>query len=211
MARAAVMSASVALCYYLALSQPGNRKLAVLYALGSILSYVGFISAVLPQNGLRHWFVERWGEEGGYLIFEAILGFLFFHNAAAIGYVATSSPGRMLTFMPRHVVVALAAALFVVGCVTKLWAATAVSVDIYYWKDMFLGRRVRDFVETGPYKYLSNPMYGVGQLQAYAVAIWFDSPAGLAIACINQCCVFLFYFALEKPFIQRANVRQALG
>ena len=201
------MSASVALFYYLALAQAGNRRLAVLYALGSILCYVGFISAVLPQNGLRHWFVKRWGEEGGYLVFEATLGFLFFHNAAAIGYVATSSPGSVLTFMPREVVLSLAAVLFFVGCVTKLWAATTVSVDIYYWKDMFLGRQVCDFVETGPYKYLSNPMYGVGQLQAYAVAIWFDSPTGLAIALINQCCVFLFHFAVEKPFIQRTFVR----
>ena len=100
---------------------------------------------------------------------------------------------------------------FIVGCVTKLWAASAVSVDIYYWKDMFLGRKVCDFVVTGPYQYLGNPMYGVGQLQAYAVAIWFGSPAGLAIAVINQCCVFLFYFAAEKPFIQRTYVRQALG
>lgn len=205
-ARVAVMSASVAFVYYLALFHPGNRPLAVGYALGSILCYVGFICIVLPRNGLRHWFVKRWGEERGYLTFEAMLGFLFLHDGAAIGFVATSSPGNALAFLPREVVVSLAAVLFIVGCVTKYWATIAVSVDIYYWKDMFLGRKVRDFVETGPYEHLSNPMYGVGQLQAYAVAVWFGSPTGLIIALINQCCVFLFYFAVEKPFIRRTYV-----
>ena len=210
LARVAVMSASAALVYYLAHFQASNQALAIGYALGSILCYVGFIFVVLPQNGLRSWFIKRWGEEHGYLAFEAVLGFLFFHNAAAIGYVATSSPGTLLTFIPRAVVVALATALFVVGVVTKLWAATAVSVDIYYWKDMFLGRGVCAFVASGPYKYLSAPMYGVGQLQAYALALWFGSPTGLAIAGLNQCCVFLFYFAVEQGFIQRTYV-QGIG
>jgi protein-S-isoprenylcysteine O-methyltransferase Ste14 len=210
-ARATVMSASVALCYYLSLTQPGNQRLAVLYAVGSIVGYVGFISVVLPRNGLRLWFVKRWGEERGYLAFEAILGFLFFHNAAAIGYVASSAPGRMLTFLPREVVVSLAAILFVVGLVTKLWAATSVSVDVYYWKDMFLGRKVGDFVATGPYRFLKNPMYGVGQLQAYSLAIWLGSPAGLAIAFLNQCSVFLFHFAVEEPFVQRTHNGQDEG
>jgi len=207
LARVAVMSASAALVYYLAHSRAGDQTLAIGYALGSILCYVGFIFVVLRQNGLRHWFIKRWGEAHGYLAFEATLAFLFFHNAAAIGYVATSSPGTMFSFIPRAVVVALATALFVVGIVTKLWAAMAVSVDIYYWKDMFLGRGVCAFVETGPYKYLSAPMYGVGQLQAYAIAIWFGSPTGLAIAALNQCCVFLFYFAVEQGFIRRTYVQ----
>ena len=197
------MSGSVAFFYYLSHAQAGNEQLALRYALGSILFYVGFISIVLPQNGLRRWFIRRWGEEKGYLVFEATLGLLFFHNAAAIGYVATAAAGPRWAFIPEAVVVALAAVLFMVGSVTKLWAAIVVSVDIYYWKDMFLGRQVSGFVETGPYRYLSNPMYGIGQLQAYALALFFHSPTGLAIALINQCCVFLFYFAVEKPFIRR--------
>ena len=209
LARVAVMSASAALVYYLARSQAHNQPLALGYALASILCYVGFIFVVLPQNGLRHWFIKRWGEEHGYLAFEATLGFLFFHNAAAIGYVATSSPGTLLSFIPGAVVVTLATTLFVVGAVTKLWAAMAVSVDIYYWKDMFLGRGVCAFVKTGPYKYLSAPMYGVGQLQAYALAIWYGSPTGLAMAALNQCCVFLFYFAVEQGFIRRTYLRES--
>jgi protein-S-isoprenylcysteine O-methyltransferase Ste14 len=208
-ARVAAMSASLALACYLALGQPHNRRLAILYALGSIFCYVGFLFLVLRGNGLRRWIMKRCGgEENGYLVFQAILGFLFFHNGVAIGYVASSSPGIAWDILPKGLLLSLAAALFVVGWVTKLWAAAAASIDIYYWKDMFLARKVCDFVETGPYRYLSNPMYGVGQLQAYAIAIWYGSLPGLLIALVNQCSVFLFYFVLEKPFIRRVYVKQ---
>lgn len=203
LARVATVAASAAFAWYLAHALPRDQPLAIGYALASIVCYVGFIFAVLPRHGLRHWFIERWGEERGYRAFEAMLGILFFHNAAAISYVATSTHGRQLAFIPEAVVVALAVSLFVVGGVTKLWAAMAVSVDIYYWKDMFLGREICAFVETGPYRYLKAPMYGVGQLEAYALAILFRSPAGLLIAGLNQCCVFLFYFAVERGFIRR--------
>ena len=208
-ARVAAMSASLALACYLGLCQPHNRRLAILYVFGSIFCYVGFLFLVLRNNGLRHWIVKRCGgEEKGYLVFQAILGFLFFHNGVAIGYVASTSPGTALDILPKGLLLSLAAVLFVVGWFTKLWATAAVSIDIYYWKDMFLGRKACDFVETGPYKYLSNPMYGVGQLQAYAVAIWYGSLTGLLIALVNQCSVFLFYFVIEKPFIQRVYVTQ---
>jgi protein-S-isoprenylcysteine O-methyltransferase Ste14 len=78
-----------------------------------------------------------------------------------------------------------------------------VSIDIYYWKDMFLGKKITEFVVTGPYKFLSNPMYGVGQLQAYALAIWYGSETGLMAAFVNQFLIFTFYFTVEKKFINR--------
>lgn len=208
--RVSTVAASAAFAWYLAHALPRDQPLAIAYALVSIVCYVGFIFAVLPRRGLRLWFIERWGEERGYRAFEAVLSILFFHNAAAISYVATSSHGRQLAFIPEAVVVTLAILLFVVGGITKLWAAMAVSVDIYYWKDMFLGREVRAFVETGPYRYLKAPMYGVGQMEAYALAILFRSPAGLLIAGLNQCCVFLFYFAVERGFIRRTYLAPAV-
>jgi len=203
LARAVILSSSAASVYYLTHFLPRDRSLAVWYALGTIACYIVFIFLVLPRRGLRLWIVDRWGEERGYLVFEAALSVLFFHSASAISYVASSSRSHLLASFPKGAIVAIATALFVVGGVTKLWAAMAVSVDIYYWKDMFLGRAISPFVVTGPYKYLHSPMYGVGQLQAYALAIWFRSPTGLLIAALNQCCVFLFYLSVEREFVRR--------
>jgi protein-S-isoprenylcysteine O-methyltransferase Ste14 len=96
-----------------------------------------------------------------------------------------------------------AISLFTIGSVTKLWAAHVVTVDIYYWKDMFVGHKISEFVGSGPYRWLKNPMYGVGQLPAYAVALWYGSLWGLVAAIMNQGLIFLFFYMVEKPFMRR--------
>ena len=98
--------------------------------------------------------------------------------------------------------------LFVIGFVIKIWSAYTVGIDIYYWKDMFLGRKICEFVVSGPYKYFTNPMYGIGQIQAYALALWYGSSIGLIVALVNQLLVFTFYFLVEKPFIKRVYLSQ---
>ena len=97
--------------------------------------------------------------------------------------------------------------LFSLGMGVKIWSAYVVGIPIYYWKDMFLGRKVSDFVVTGPYKYFSNPMYGIGQVQVYAIAIYYNSAYGLIFGAANQLLVFLFYFMVEKPFIYRTYIQ----
>jgi len=132
-----------------------------------------------------------------------IFGFLFFHNGVSIGYVASSTSGNLFCFVHQETAFVIAALLFISGFTIKIWAAKAVPIDIYYWKDMFLGRKISDFVMTGPYRYFADPMYGVGQLQAYAITIWFGSISGLLAAFLNQCCLFSFNYLMEKKFITR--------
>lgn len=202
--RTCVMFFALAFSYYLIYFQTYNSKLAIAYFILAEILYIGFIYAVLPENGLRRWFIKKWGGENkGYLAFEAILGFLFFNNATSIAYIASSTPGDIFGFIPDGFLLAWAVVIFCVGFIVKILATKAVSVDIYYWKDMFVGRKICDFVITGPYKYLNNPMYGVGQLQSYAIAIWYGSIYGLFAALLNQCLIFSFFFLIEKGFIDR--------
>ncbi len=199
-----VMSASLVFAIYLSIYQTDNSSFAILYFTISEFLYIGFITAVLLRNGLRHWIVKIGGDENkGYLIYETILGFLFFHNGVSIGYMASSNPGRILHFNHSELFMLILAFMFISGFTIKLFAAKAVTVEIYYWKDMFLGRKVADFVEDGPYKYFNNPMYGIGQLPAYATAIWYHSIYGLVAALLNQALIFSFYFMVEKKFINR--------
>ena len=209
--RALIMGASLCFSFYISEYQPANIDLAYVYFCSSTLLYIGFIYATLSKQGLRHSFVAKWGEQGGYLRYEAILAFLFFHNGTSIGYLSmtTVSPGHSLN--PTMVWYWVVASLFIVGSVIKLWSARVVGVDIYYWKDMFLGRKISEFAASGPYKYLSNPMYGLGQLPAYAVALWYGSSTGLLAAFINQVLVFSFYFLVEKKFIARVYLKKCLS
>lgn len=209
--RIVTMLFSVSFAYYLSTYQPFNSRLAIIYFLAFEVFYVGFITLALTKKGLRLWFIKTWGEEQGYLAFEAILGFLFFHNGVSIGYIASSTPGNLFHFIPENLLLILVAIMFVFGFLIKILAAKAVNIEIYYWKDMFLGRKISDFVVSGPYKYFKNPMYGLGQLQAYAMAIWYGSTYGLAAAFLNQALIFTFYYLVETEFIKRVYMNPELS
>jgi protein-S-isoprenylcysteine O-methyltransferase Ste14 len=207
--RIIAMSLSVCLAAYFGSSFPDDIYLAVFYFIISEILYIGFIIFVLPENGLRHLFLSKChNENDAYLTYEAILGFLFFHNAVSIGYIASSSPGILFNFLNKDLLLLIVMLMFISGLVVKISAANAVSIEIYYWKDMFLGRKISDFVISGPYRYLKNPMYGIGQLQGYAIAIWYGSEYGLIAAFLNQFLLFTFYFLIEKKFIRRVYHRR---
>jgi protein-S-isoprenylcysteine O-methyltransferase Ste14 len=193
---------------YLGKFQPLNSNLAIVYFILSEIFYLGFISTVLPENGLRKWFIRRWsGENNGYQAYETVLGFLFFHNGVSIGFIASSTPDTLFNTADKSLIFLMIPVLIVIGFTIKIWAASVVTIDIYYWKDMFLGRKICEFVVTGPYKYFSNPMYGIGQLPAYASAIWYGSKYGLLAAFLNQFLIFTFYFLVEKKFINRVYLQ----
>lgn len=202
--RIIAIASSIAFSIIIAFYHPDNATFGVVYFIISEIFYLGFIFLVLSENGYRHWFIKRWkNEEEGYLAFEAVLGFMFFHNGASLGFVASSSPGSLFGFIDKNFLLIIAGLMTLTGFIIKIWAAKVVSIDIYYWKDMFLGKKITEFVETGPYKFLNNPMYGIGQLQAYAFAIWHGSATGLIAAFINQILIFTFYYSVEKKFIRR--------
>lgn len=195
---------SVAFSFYLQIFQPHNEMIAFIYFAISEILYIGFIMLVLSRTGLRHWFRRKWhGAAEGFLAFEGVLGVLFFHNAVSIGYMASSTEHSLPVNSDHWSVIAILAVLFAAGFLIKFLAAKVVSIDIYYWKDMFLGKKVSEFVVSGPYKYFSNPMYGIGQIPAYAAAIWYGSAYGLSAALLNQSLLFVFYYFFEKKFIRR--------
>jgi protein-S-isoprenylcysteine O-methyltransferase Ste14 len=208
--RTIFISASIIFSVYLAHYEPDNEKIAFIYFAVSEFMYIAFIMLVLSENGLRLWFLETWkNADDAYLVYEGVLGFLFFHNAISIGYVASATSGKFLLFTDNRVLILVCGIPFIAGFLVKILAARAVTIDIYYWKDMFLGKKISDFVVAGPYKYFSNPMYGVGQAQAYAAALWYGSGWGILAALLNQALIFTFYFLFEKKFIDRVYLKRA--
>jgi protein-S-isoprenylcysteine O-methyltransferase Ste14 len=181
---------------------------AVAYFAFSTIAYIGFISLVLPENGLKLKLIEKYGEEKAYEHYEGFLAFAFFHNGVSLTFISQSSSGSgFWGNVPTPVLMTIVVILFTVGAGIKIWSAWVVGVPIYYWKDLFVGRKICDFVITGPYKYLSNPMYGIGQLQVYAIAIYYNSIYGIIFGAVNQLLVFQFFFTVEKPFIHRTYIQ----
>jgi protein-S-isoprenylcysteine O-methyltransferase Ste14 len=76
-----------------------------------------------------------------------------------------------------------------------------IGIDIYYYKDLFLGRPICGIIKKGPYKYLSNPMYGIGQFNGYGTALMSCSLAGIFAMSMNQTMMFIFFHKVEKPQI----------
>ncbi|HVK96360.1 MAG TPA: methyltransferase [Flavisolibacter sp.] len=208
--RTVVMVIAVGLTFTLPLVTDSNPEISLIYFALSTSAYIGFIYLVLPENGYRHWFMQKFGgEQEGFLAYEALLAFLFFISGSSIGIVAASYPGDFdLNNRVVDVIKTIAVLSVVIGFFIKTWAAKVVSVDIYYWKDMFLGRKISDFVVKGPYKFVKNPMYGLGLLQSYGVAIWYMSYQGLIVAVIYQLLIFSFYFIQEKQFIKRVYLKE---
>jgi protein-S-isoprenylcysteine O-methyltransferase Ste14 len=188
---------------------PLNPGFAIIFFLASTTAYIVFLYLVLPENGLRHWFVKSFGgETEGYLAYEAVLSFLFFINGASIGYINVAFAHSLPLFVDDDIIRSIALLLFVTGWVIKIWATKVVGIDIYYWKDMFCGRKISHFVAEGPYKFFSNPMYGLGQLQTYATSLWYLSLPGLIAAAVYQLAVFSFYLFQEKKFIYRVYLQK---
>ncbi len=206
--RTIAILSSIAFIVFLTKYYPDNFKIAVIYFVISLAFYIGFITLVLRKKGYRLWLIKKYGAEKGFLIYEAILGFIFFNCGSALGYVAVSTSGVLFNYINKELLTVIAIILFVIGVTVKLWAAKVVSIDIYYWKDMFLGKKICKFVVSGPYKYLSNPMYGAGQLQIYGTALFYGSIPGLIAAVLYQSSVFSFHFAVEKPFIDRIYLKK---
>ena len=206
--RGLAMTASVLFTVFF-LPYSAHMQDGILYFVLSTILYLGFIYLVLPENGWRLTLMNKFGEERAYLYYEGFLAFAFFHNGASLSFISTSSSGSgFWGHLHPSLIISISVLLFVTGLVVKIWAAFVVGIPIYYWKDMFVGRKISDFVVSGPYKYLNNPMYGVGQVQVYAMAIYYNSVYGLIFGVINQLLVFMFYYTVERPFIHRTYLNK---
>jgi protein-S-isoprenylcysteine O-methyltransferase Ste14 len=77
---------------------------------------------------------------------------------------------------------------------------------VYYFRDMFLGRPVAPICDGGPYRFLRNPMYSVGQLQGYGYALLYGSLPGFVAAGAGHLLIYAFYVMAERPFVRRAYI-----
>ncbi len=93
--------------------------------------------------------------------------------------------------------------LIVVGTTTKAWAVRCLGLESYTWHDFFVPKEKFDPCRTGPYRWFSDPMYTVGYLQTYGIALLLGSWHGLAASIFAQASILLVNEFVEKPHFRR--------
>ena len=180
-----------------------NDFLAEFAIAGWAFYYVGM--TLVLGTGIKRWMIQRFGEERAWILFQMIRGLMFFNigtgmSAAALHQQDAFSLSPTLMWI-------LIIPLFIIGFGIKFWATWVIGVDVYYYKDLFHEKSHEEWTESGPYKWVSNPMYGIGYLHSYCLGIMSGSEWGLVYAAVCHLSIFVFYWIVEKPFIIRTYLQ----
>ncbi|MCR4285099.1 MAG: phosphatidylethanolamine N-methyltransferase family protein [archaeon] len=179
-----------------------------IYTKGWWISYVIFFwvfyyvgNALILGTPISSWMIKKFGEKMAFSIYEVILGLMFMNSAFAITqFIAFHSN---TVFISPIILWVISVPIFIISFGSKFWAAWLTGLDIYYYKDLFLNKRVGKFIKAGPYKIFKNPMYGVGYLYGYLGALIFQSKEGLIFVAICHAGIYTFNYLVEQPFVKR--------
>ena len=177
--------------------------LVIGYAVASRLAYVIWVGAALRRQDRNQFFTRTDGAETGFQRFRATATLIMRNDAVAIVLVCLLTRNTLDLGIPTALRWLVAAILVVIGLGTKAWAARTLGDNAYYWHNFFVpGEHVAPD-PPGPYRYLDNPMYTVGYLHAYGLALALASTAGFAVVLFDQLAILAFHHLIEKPHYDR--------
>jgi protein-S-isoprenylcysteine O-methyltransferase Ste14 len=179
--------------------------LAAAYCIASRLVYVLFVGIALRRQERSEAYTRRWGVARGFQRFRRLAMVLMGNDVLAFAVLCVVTRGTLTLGVPRVALIATGVALVAIGVSVKIWAAATLGGDAYYWYNFFAPPAKQHVVLAGPYRFLANPMYTVGYLQAYGFALITGSLVGLYVAAFLQLAILVFYYAVEKPHFERLN------
>ena len=178
------------------------QVLVLAYHLISRLAYVFYVGYALRSQERTGLFTRRWGPEGGFRRFRRIAAFVMNNDGVSFAILCMVT-WDSLTLPPlRSALIAVGAFLMVLGGLTKFWAAATLGERAYYWHNFFTTESA-PLNTRGPYRFLKNPMYTVGYLPLYGLALFTMSLPGLLAAAFDQAAILAFYHGVEKPHFYR--------
>jgi protein-S-isoprenylcysteine O-methyltransferase Ste14 len=176
--------------------------IALAYHLASRLAYVLYVGLTLKRQDRTGYLTERHGAEAGFLRFRRAAAFVMANDAVSFVVLCLVSANTLHVGVPPGLTFAVGAVLALVGVATKIWAAATLG-DGYYWRNFFTPAEWIVTKVAGPYRWLRNPMYTVGYLPVYGLALATSSVFGLVAALFDQCAILTFYHLVEKPHFER--------
>jgi protein-S-isoprenylcysteine O-methyltransferase Ste14 len=175
-------------------------QLAALAAFAlSRIAYAGGVGAMLAAQKRNRAFTRTAGLEAGYARFRSRAATLMNIDGVLFVVLCLATAGTLDAAAPRAALVAIGVLLCLIGGITKLWAAKLLGSKGYHWYDFFAPHEPKHVELSGPYRIARNPMYTIGYLQTYGLALILASWPGLLASAFAQAAILTFYFVVEKP------------
>lgn len=192
------------ICSYIFAREINFMTALFLFVFIFFIRYI-FLFFSFTKRGVAYFLKKKFGESYGYDLYQTITAVLFFLGATGFSLLVNKSVGFLFpSFLKNPVILnAIGIPVIMIGLITNVWSTVIVGIDVYYYKDLFLGRKIGDFKKEGPYNLLSNPMYSIGQASGYGTAIISASLPGIVVIFLNQILMYVFYLIIEKPHIRK--------
>ena len=177
------------------------------YAILSRMAYVLFVGWALRRQEKNGVHTEPRGRAEAFRRFRRIAAIIMNHDALAFVVLCLATRNTWHLGLPAVATIATGAVFVIIGLGTKLWAARTLGSDAYYWHNFFdpdpdaaVGP-----VSSGPYRFISSPMYTIGYLQTYGLALMLRSFPGLIASVFSQAAILTFHYLVENPHFRRLH------
>jgi protein-S-isoprenylcysteine O-methyltransferase Ste14 len=178
-------------------------SLAFWYHLASRMAYVAWVGRALHQQDHGRRFTRDGGVEAGFLRFRRTASTLMNNDGVSFVVLVLLTRDTMTIDLPRWMVLLGGGLLVLAGAGIKLWAAASLGGKAYYWYNFFDPAAPVAPRAPGPYRFIRNPMYTLGYLQTYGLAIMFGSFPALIASGFDQIAVLIFNHTVERPHYAR--------
>lgn len=187
------------------------------YFLGNLFYFCYLFVIFSPKLKVSDFLISKFGEEKAFTIHKFFLSVLFLNlglslipfspvekesNSIALHLSGFQLPESILKLLQT----ALSYCIIIIGTGIKMIAAVQLGIDGYYWKDLFLRKKTVHFQSNGIYKYFKHPMYGIGNISIYGLALYYNSFFILMIGLFYHTGLYLFYRFIEKPHMKTVFV-----
>lgn len=192
-----------------------SYEFSIYYAVIWFVVRQTFLFASFTPKGLAYQMKKKWGESMAGDIYLHITAFSFWFRARSYSLLIKHTTWDLFPELKEYfptlfsiwgidinMLVIISYICAALGMLVNVWSFILIKRGAYYYMDMFYGRFLVDFQKSGPYKWFANPMYGVGQIPSYGVALAAGSFTGIIMSFLNQACAYIFYYAFEKPHIR---------
>ena len=177
--------------------------IAMVYMVLSRLAYVVGVGNALLRQDRNQFFTREHGVAEGFRRFKRGASWVMNNDAVALVLVCVITRDTLDAGVSRRVLVAVGVCCVAAGGWVKIWARDTLGANAYYWYNFFDPAPMKPLERPGPYRYLDNPMYTVGYLPAYGVALVLASWPGLVAAAFAQAAIGVFHVVVEKPHYDR--------
>jgi protein-S-isoprenylcysteine O-methyltransferase Ste14 len=174
------------------------------------MAYVVWVGRALYQQDHHRRFTREGDVEAGFLRFRRTASTLMNNDGVSFVVLVLLTRDTMTLDLPRWMVLLGGGLLVLAGAGIKLWAAASLGGKAYYWYNFFYPDAALPSGAPGPYRFIRNPMYTLGYLQTYGLAILFDSLPALIASAFDQIAVLAFNHVVERPHYARL-LRRAPG